>query len=211
MQFLAPSECFHARHLLSRVRESGRGSEAIESGATKSDDPAILAADKAAHTFKWSKGGFQGGRGWQVNGSTGAIEPTVRVDISSELSGTVKAVRADFNDAVKAGDTLLVLETDELRADILSAKAKLAAAAQRNVGLLTINGGQFSKQVGEHENAAKAVQAHACCCVGEGQAEYPCNWCRDGCAGTNGPKQRHRSSCCPARAQKRAPDEALGA
>ncbi len=60
--------------------------------------------------------------------ATGAIEPTIRVDISSELSGTVKTVRADFNDAVKAGDTLLELETDELKADILSARAKLAAA-----------------------------------------------------------------------------------
>nr|WP_272211200.1 efflux RND transporter periplasmic adaptor subunit [Marinicella sp. W31]MDC2877088.1 efflux RND transporter periplasmic adaptor subunit [Marinicella sp. W31] len=61
--------------------------------------------------------------------ATGAIEPTNRVDISSELSGTVNAVLADFNSAVKAGQVLLELETDELKADILSAKAKLAAAA----------------------------------------------------------------------------------
>ena len=27
------------------------------------------------HTMTWSKGGFQGGRGWQVNGSTGALDP----------------------------------------------------------------------------------------------------------------------------------------
>lgn len=60
--------------------------------------------------------------------ATGAIEPTERVEISSELSGTVKDVLVDFNSEVKAGDVLLELETDELTADILSAKAKLAAA-----------------------------------------------------------------------------------
>ncbi|WP_180901843.1 efflux RND transporter periplasmic adaptor subunit [Martelella soudanensis] len=60
--------------------------------------------------------------------ATGAIEPTDRVEISSELSGTVKDVLVDFNSEVKAGDVLLELETDELAADILSAKAKLAAA-----------------------------------------------------------------------------------
>ncbi|WP_319520036.1 efflux RND transporter periplasmic adaptor subunit [uncultured Martelella sp.] len=60
--------------------------------------------------------------------ATGAIEPTERVDISSELSGTVKSVLVDFNSEVKAGEVLLALETDELKADILSAKARLAAA-----------------------------------------------------------------------------------
>lgn len=32
--------------------------------------------DKATHTMRWSKGGFQGGRGWQLNGTTGEIMPT---------------------------------------------------------------------------------------------------------------------------------------
>ena len=27
----------------------------------------VEAHDKAAHAFTWSKGGFQGGRGWQLN------------------------------------------------------------------------------------------------------------------------------------------------
>eukprot|EP01060_Flectonema_neradi_P033223 TRINITY_DN550_c0_g1_i1.p1 TRINITY_DN550_c0_g1~~TRINITY_DN550_c0_g1_i1.p1 ORF type:complete len:848 (+),score=215.29 TRINITY_DN550_c0_g1_i1:43-2586(+) len=31
--------------------------------------------DKEAGTFSWTKGGFQGGRGWQLNGTTGAIDP----------------------------------------------------------------------------------------------------------------------------------------
>lgn len=60
--------------------------------------------------------------------ATGSIQPTDRVEISSELSGTVKDVLVDFNSEVRAGDVLLELETDELKADILSARAKLAAA-----------------------------------------------------------------------------------
>ena len=32
--------------------------------------------DKARHLLKWDKGGFQGGRGWQVNGTDGSIDPT---------------------------------------------------------------------------------------------------------------------------------------
>ncbi|WP_174801038.1 efflux RND transporter periplasmic adaptor subunit [Martelella limonii] len=60
--------------------------------------------------------------------ATGAIQPKERVEISTELSGTVKDVRVDFNSPVKAGDVLLELDTDELKADILSAKAGLAAA-----------------------------------------------------------------------------------
>lgn len=32
--------------------------------------------NKATHQFTWSKGGFQGGRGWQLNGTSGAVDPT---------------------------------------------------------------------------------------------------------------------------------------
>lgn len=36
--------------------------------------------------------------------ATGSVEPTNVVEISTELSGTVRAVNFDFNDIVKAGD-----------------------------------------------------------------------------------------------------------
>ena len=36
----------------------------------------VAAHDKKAKTLTWSKGGFQGGRGWQVDGKSGAIDPT---------------------------------------------------------------------------------------------------------------------------------------
>ena len=58
--------------------------------------------------------------------ATGSVEPTNQVDVSSELSGTVRKVLVDFNDAVTAGDLLAVLDTDKLSAEVRSARANLA-------------------------------------------------------------------------------------
>src|SRR4051812_16083502 len=41
--------------------------------------------------------------------ATGTVQPTNQVDISSELSGTVASVDADFNDHVAKGETLATL------------------------------------------------------------------------------------------------------
>ncbi|MCB1511535.1 MAG: efflux RND transporter periplasmic adaptor subunit [Hyphomicrobiaceae bacterium] len=60
--------------------------------------------------------------------ATGSIQPTNQVDVSSELSGTIKRVLVDFNSKVKVGQTLAELDTDKLKASVQSARAKLAAA-----------------------------------------------------------------------------------
>lgn len=60
--------------------------------------------------------------------STGSVQPTDQVDISSELSGTVRKVNVTYNSEVKAGDVLLELDTNKLEADVQSARAKLASA-----------------------------------------------------------------------------------
>lgn len=60
--------------------------------------------------------------------ATGSVQPTNKVDISSELSGTVRKVNVDFNDAVAAGQVLAVLDTDKLKATVDSSRAKLASA-----------------------------------------------------------------------------------
>lgn len=64
----------------------------------------------------------------------GTVQPTNQVDISSELSGTIRKVNSDFNSKVKAGDVLAELDTDKLKASAESAKAKLnsARAAVKN-------------------------------------------------------------------------------
>ncbi|MBJ3778725.1 efflux RND transporter periplasmic adaptor subunit [Acuticoccus mangrovi] len=58
--------------------------------------------------------------------ATGSVEPTNQVDVSSELSGIVRKVLVDYNDSVKEGEVLAVLDTDKLTAEVRSAKASLA-------------------------------------------------------------------------------------
>lgn len=63
--------------------------------------------------------------------ATGTIEPVDQVEISSELSGTMRYVDVDFNDVVKKGQVLARLDTDALDAQIASATATLAAREAR--------------------------------------------------------------------------------
>ncbi|MCB1756253.1 MAG: efflux RND transporter periplasmic adaptor subunit [Gammaproteobacteria bacterium] len=60
--------------------------------------------------------------------ATGTIEPTNKVEISSELSGTIRSVKADFNDQVKTGQVLATLDTEKLEATVEHRKAALAAS-----------------------------------------------------------------------------------
>lgn len=60
--------------------------------------------------------------------ATGTVEPINTVQISSELSGTVRSVNADYNDEVKVGDVLASLDTDKLEANVEQATASLTAA-----------------------------------------------------------------------------------
>lgn len=60
--------------------------------------------------------------------ATGSVQPTNKVDISSELSGTVRKVLVDYNSVVEANQPLALLDTDKLNATVASSRAKLAAA-----------------------------------------------------------------------------------
>ncbi|KAB2848027.1 MAG: efflux RND transporter periplasmic adaptor subunit [Hyphomicrobiaceae bacterium] len=60
--------------------------------------------------------------------ATGSVQPTNKVDVSSELSGTVRKVLVDYNSTVTAGQVLAELDTDKLKASADSSAAKLAAA-----------------------------------------------------------------------------------
>ncbi len=59
--------------------------------------------------------------------ATGTVEPTNEVELSSELSGTIGSVDADFNDVVTKGQPLAKLKTDQLEANVELAQATLAA------------------------------------------------------------------------------------
>jgi HlyD family secretion protein len=60
--------------------------------------------------------------------ATGSVQPTKKVDVSSELSGMVRSVLVDYNSSVTAGQVLAELDTDKLKATVDSSRAKLAAA-----------------------------------------------------------------------------------
>lgn len=63
--------------------------------------------------------------------ATGSVEPTNTVQISTELSGTVRSVNFDFNDIVKSGDVLAQLDTATLEANLTRARANVDAAQAR--------------------------------------------------------------------------------
>lgn len=60
--------------------------------------------------------------------ATGSVQPTNKVDVSSELSGVVRKVLVDYNSVVKVGDVLAELDTDKLKATVESSRAKLLSA-----------------------------------------------------------------------------------
>lgn len=63
--------------------------------------------------------------------ATGTVEPTNKVEVSSELSGTVRTVEADYNDRVIRGQVLANLDTDKLEATVDHARARVAASEAR--------------------------------------------------------------------------------
>lgn len=60
--------------------------------------------------------------------ATGTVEPTNLVEISSELSGTLRSVNVDYNDTVTAGQVLAELDTTKLKAELAVAEANVTAA-----------------------------------------------------------------------------------
>lgn len=65
--------------------------------------------------------------------ATGTVQPTEQVDVSSELSGTVRTVLVDYNSIVAKGDVLATLDIDTIASNIESSKSKLLASRARVV------------------------------------------------------------------------------
>lgn len=57
--------------------------------------------------------------------ATGTLAPITSVDIGTQVSGTIDSVYVDFNDHVKEGQVLAVLDTTLLRSSVLDAEANL--------------------------------------------------------------------------------------
>lgn len=60
--------------------------------------------------------------------ATGTVQPTTKVEISSELSGEVVSIEVDYNDAVEVGQVLARLDDTRLAAQVKIAEASLASA-----------------------------------------------------------------------------------
>jgi HlyD family secretion protein len=60
--------------------------------------------------------------------ATGTLQPTNKVDVGSELSGTVARVLVDINDRVKKGQVLAELDTSKLRDQVDRSRAALGMA-----------------------------------------------------------------------------------
>lgn len=63
--------------------------------------------------------------------ATGAAQPITQVNISSELSGTMRKVFVDYNSFVKANQPLAELDNDKLMATVANSRAKLESAKAR--------------------------------------------------------------------------------
>lgn len=60
--------------------------------------------------------------------ATGTLQPTNKVDVSSELSGIIKTVEVDYNSKVKFGQPLAKLDTSKLEAQATQSRAALESS-----------------------------------------------------------------------------------
>jgi len=80
--------------------------------------------------------------------ATGALEPTNKVEIGIEVSGTIDTVEVDYNDRVEAGQVLARLDTAKLSARVLQARATLESARAQLLttqARLTEAGNEFAR------------------------------------------------------------------
>jgi len=64
----------------------------------------------------------------QTVAANGTLNPVVLVSVGSQVSGIVKALHADFNDRVQAGQVLLELDPTLLQAQLNQSEANVASA-----------------------------------------------------------------------------------
>jgi HlyD family secretion protein len=89
--------------------------------------------------------------------ATGAAQPITQVNISSELSGTIRKVNVDYNSPVKTGQALAELDMDKLKASVESVRARLEAAKAR----VTDAAATIEERRGEYERKVALVAKQA--------------------------------------------------
>ena len=82
--------------------------------------------------------------------ATGTLSPVTTVEIGTQVSGTIDSVFVDYNDEVKAGQLLAVLDTSLLKTQVLDAEAGLEraeAAMEQAQSDYDRNKGLFERQL----------------------------------------------------------------
>lgn len=64
----------------------------------------------------------------RVISANGTLNPTIQVNVGTQVSGTVKVLHVDFNSQVKAGQVLAELDPSLLEAAAAQSRANLASA-----------------------------------------------------------------------------------
>ncbi len=60
--------------------------------------------------------------------ATGTVEPVTKVEVGTQVSGIIDKLYADYNDVVKAGQVIAVMDKVNLEAELASSQAQLDAA-----------------------------------------------------------------------------------
>jgi HlyD family secretion protein len=85
--------------------------------------------------------------------STGPVKALVTVDVGSQLSGIIAEMKADFNDHVKEGDLLAVIDRGPFEAKYASAAANLVIA-KADIGLREATVARARHQLAQYERDA---------------------------------------------------------
>jgi HlyD family secretion protein len=85
--------------------------------------------------------------------ATGPVKALVTVDVGSQLSGLIAEMKVDFNDRVKEGDLLAIIDRGPFEAAHESALADLAVA-RAEIGLRKANVSKAQHQLAQYERDA---------------------------------------------------------
>ncbi len=77
---------------------------------------------------EWKLDSISNGTIREVVTATGSLNPTVLVEVGTEVSGTIKTLYKDYNDHVRKGELLAKLDTEILMANVESAQTDLTKA-----------------------------------------------------------------------------------
>jgi HlyD family secretion protein len=89
-------------------------------------------ASRALSEPAWRTAAVERGSIVAAVNATGTVNPTATAIVGTQVSGQVVEIRADFNSAVKAGDVLARLNTEQISARFDAAKADLAQSVALN-------------------------------------------------------------------------------